>query len=56
MSVGYIYGNREETTHKGKGMILRDTLNAEMEILKQIVIMCHIKYGDIKCSLTKLFR
>lgn len=26
MSVGYIYGNREETTHKGKGMILRDAL------------------------------
>lgn len=27
MSVGYIYGNRNKTTHKGKGMIIRDALN-----------------------------
>ena len=27
MSVGYIYGNRKESTHKDKGMILRDALN-----------------------------
>ena len=27
MSVGYIYGNRTKTTHKGKGMIIRDALN-----------------------------
>lgn len=26
MSVGYIYGNRTKTTHKGKGMIIRDAL------------------------------
>ena len=26
MSVGYIYGNRTNTTHKGKGMIVRDAL------------------------------
>lgn len=26
MSVGYIYGNREKTTHKGKGLVLRDAL------------------------------
>ena len=26
MSVGYIYGNRKETTHKGTGLILRDAL------------------------------
>ena len=34
MSVGYIYGNRENSTHKGKGMVIRDTLDA----------VC--KYGD----------
>lgn len=27
MSVGYIYGNRENTSHKSNGMILRDALN-----------------------------
>lgn len=27
MSVGYIYGNRKESTHKAKGMILREALN-----------------------------
>lgn len=27
MSVGYIYGNRNKTTHKGKGLIIRDALN-----------------------------
>lgn len=27
MSVGYIYGNRKESTHKSKGMILREALN-----------------------------
>ena len=27
MSVGYIYGNRKESTHKSKGLILREALN-----------------------------
>ena len=35
MSVGYIYGNRTNTTHTGKGMLTRDA----------IAISC--KYGDV---------
>lgn len=31
MSVGYIYGNREKSTHKGKGMIIRDALKTLKE-------------------------
>lgn len=31
MSVGYIYGNREKTTHKGRGMIVRDALKTLQE-------------------------
>ena len=27
MSVGYIYGNRKDSTHKGEGLILREALN-----------------------------
>ena len=35
MSVGYIYGNRETSFHKGSGMVTRDALKAIM------------KYGDV---------
>lgn len=35
MSVGYIYGNRRKTNHKGKGMIMRDAIATACE------------YGDI---------
>ena len=38
MSVGYIYGNREKTSHKGKGLVLRDslaTLKAYGDVSKQ---------------------
>lgn len=38
MSVGYIYGNRTTSNHKGKGMIVRDAIAA----------IC--KYGDVKNS------
>lgn len=31
MSVGYIYGNRKKTTHKGKGLIIRDALKTLKE-------------------------
>jgi C1A family cysteine protease len=38
MSVSYIYGNRETSSHKGKGMVMRDALAA----------VC--KYGDVEKS------
>jgi hypothetical protein len=39
MSVGYIYGNRTSSKHKGKGMIIRDAL----------ADVC--KFGDVEYSL-----
>ena len=55
MSVGYIYGNRNVTTHKGKGLVLRDslaTLKAYGDVTKED-FPCHIEMPEAEIEYKK---